>query len=1175
MKHPLLISILLLLCAGTLSLSGTVTPGDSPLRSANGAYSTSFSPMEMQSLSASRHGNDKTSHDVKNLKVIENIQNSGRGNLPLVAVTGRIVGSDAPAVGIEGASIILSGSETYEAVTDASGLFSIPSVTTGQTYSYNATANGYAAASGEVVVGSAPVNMGDIVVNELSYPPRSVVATQSADSQSVTLNWEEPAAGGEWIHYDSGENVDGIGTGAAANFDVAVRYPPSALTGYAGMSLHALRVWPVQAGTFTLKVWTGGTATAPGTLVVQQAFTPVVDTYNMIVLDNPVMITGTQELWFGYNCNVSTGHPAGCDGGPAIDGFGNMMFFNGVWDTLLGIAPTLNYNWNIQGYVGYSAPDRGELIPLNASVNHNATNPERALVGYKVYRLLAADQANEASWTTLTTNTITPLQYVDNAWGSLPSGVYKYAVKAVYSNNVMSSAAFSNELSIGMMGTVSGTVTEFGTNLPIEGATITAGEYNTITNAIGVYNFEVYAGTYEITASKAQYQTATEANVVIQGTQTTTLDFVLTEITLPPATVQAEEAGANVNVTWMEPGAGGGEWIHYDSGENHDSIGTNSAANFDVAVRYPPSALTEFAGMSLHALKVWPAQAGTFTVKVWTGGTAAAPGVLATQQAFTPVLDTYNTVVLDNPVMITGNEELWFGYNCNVTGGFPAGCDAGPAIDGFGNMMYFNNTWNTLLQLGATLNYNWNIQGYVGYGAPDREGLMPLTTKLDQEAHNAERALDGYKVWRLSQGQESNEALWTNLTVNPISATAYQDTAWDTMSDGTYKWAVKAVYPGGTLSAPAFSNAIERITEIGTVAGFVRNMDNEPISGATITSGSYSATSIANGTYSMLVPAGTHSFVASHPSYSSVTQTDIVVVTGQTSTVNFQLPPSAIVLEDDFEAYADFATSFDPWILLDVDQSTTYGFSGITFPGMGATMSYIVFNPNTTIPPIEDSGQAHGGDKYAASFASTTPMNNDWMMTPQIPGGGELSFWARTYMDYGLERFNVGVSATGTNPNNFTMLNGANYVEAPLEWTEYVYDLSAYANQQIHVGIQCVSNDCFIFMVDDVRITAAVANQDGVAPVYTTALKGNYPNPFNPETNISFSMKDAGPVSIEIYNVKGQLVRKLVNDVREAGDHTVVWNGKDNNDRAVSSGIYYFKMNTGKYSSTKKMIMMK
>ncbi len=61
-------------------------------------------------------------------------------------------------------------------------------------------------------------------------------------------------------------------------------------------------------------------------------------------------------------------------------------------------------------------------------------------------------------------------------------------------------------------------------------------------------------------------------------------------------------------------------------------------------IRYPASALADYAGMSLYTLKVWPAQAGTFSVRVWTGGTATQPANMVVDQAFTPVLDTYNTV---------------------------------------------------------------------------------------------------------------------------------------------------------------------------------------------------------------------------------------------------------------------------------------------------------------------------------------------------------------------------------------------------------------------------------------------------------------------------------------------------------------------------------------------------
>lgn len=90
-----------------------------------------------------------------------------------------------------------------------------------------------------------------------------------------------------------------------------------------------------------------------------------------------------------------------------------------------------------------------------------------------------------------------------------------------------------------------------------------------------------------------------------------------------------------------------------------------------------------------------------------------------------------------------------------------------------------------------------------------------------------------------------------------------------------------------------------------------------------------------------------------------------------------------------------------------------------------------------------------------------------------------------------------------------------------------------------------------------------------------TELIYNYPNPFNPVTNIAYSIKEAGNVTLEVYNLKGQLVKALVNDERETGNYSVTWDGRDNSNKSVSSGIYFYKMRTADYSSMKKMILMK
>ena len=90
-----------------------------------------------------------------------------------------------------------------------------------------------------------------------------------------------------------------------------------------------------------------------------------------------------------------------------------------------------------------------------------------------------------------------------------------------------------------------------------------------------------------------------------------------------------------------------------------------------------------------------------------------------------------------------------------------------------------------------------------------------------------------------------------------------------------------------------------------------------------------------------------------------------------------------------------------------------------------------------------------------------------------------------------------------------------------------------------------------------------------------TRLDNNYPNPFNPITNIDFSIKETGNVIIEVYNLKGQLVNTLINEIKEMGDHTAIWNGTDNAGKPVSSGVYFYKMKTDNYTATKKMILMK
>ncbi len=85
----------------------------------------------------------------------------------------------------------------------------------------------------------------------------------------------------------------------------------------------------------------------------------------------------------------------------------------------------------------------------------------------------------------------------------------------------------------------------------------------------------------------------------------------------------------------------------------------------------------------------------------------------------------------------------------------------------------------------------------------------------------------------------------------------------------------------------------------------------------------------------------------------------------------------------------------------------------------------------------------------------------------------------------------------------------------------------------------------------------------------------NYPNPFNPETTISFNMPQAGKANVQIYNLRGQLVKTLLNDQVSVGIKNVVWNGTDAQNRPVASGLYFYRVKTDKNTIQRKMLLQK
>ena len=88
-------------------------------------------------------------------------------------------------------------------------------------------------------------------------------------------------------------------------------------------------------------------------------------------------------------------------------------------------------------------------------------------------------------------------------------------------------------------------------------------------------------------------------------------------------------------------------------------------------------------------------------------------------------------------------------------------------------------------------------------------------------------------------------------------------------------------------------------------------------------------------------------------------------------------------------------------------------------------------------------------------------------------------------------------------------------------------------------------------------------------------LAQNYPNPFNPETRISYRLSETGFTTLTIHDQLGRTIKTLVAQHQSSGDHAVVWNGKDESGNTVSSGIYFYSLNSGKSVQSKKMVLLK
>ncbi len=149
-------------------------------------------------------------------------------------------------------------------------------------------------------------------------------------------------------------------------------------------------------------------------------------------------------------------------------------------------------------------------------------------------------------------------------------------------------------------------------------------------------------------------------------------------------------------------------------------------------------------------------------------------------------------------------------------------------------------------------------------------------------------------------------------------------------------------------------------------------------------------------------------------------------------------------------------------------------------------------------------------------------------------------------------------------------------IEVVVDWSHHNYPHlhdSVYYNQPWDVIVENVANYNYIF---DIRFNFVDTIPDAIVedkPVVNGIT--NYPNPFNPITDIKFSLTQEADVKLGVFNVLGQTVKVLIDESLPTGDHTVTWDGTDASGRQVASGIYFYKIVAGDFIQSRKMVLLK
>jgi hypothetical protein len=679
-----------------------------------------------------------------------------------------------------------------------------------------------------------------------------------------------------------------------------------------------------------------------------------------------------------------------------------------------------------------------------------------------------------------------------------------------------------------------------------------------------------------------------------------------------PENLMAENINGEVYLSWNPIIEGGSEgWIQWDSGVNADAIGLTNGGSFWAAARFDAADMIPYTGGEITELEVYIADMpDEMIVHIWNGYLA---GNELLNQIYIPNANSWNNIILDTPIPIESLMEYWIGYEItNEDSAHSAGTDAGPAVQGKGDFIATSEgAWNELYTY--DLDYNWNIHAFV-----NAEGRrLPLF-----HANNREREITGYNVWRSDISGDDYELIGT---VPQDDYPFFTDS--EPLAGAWNYYVVTALYDGidGEFSNEAAVFVIGNdMLELGYDDGSAEAAINVGIAqymGVQFMPDFYNDSCVLTHAKFYIESPNSGQYVfriyeddAGSPAENYLAQ---FVISG--SSMNLGWNTVAIPEESlpyvTFDSGAFWITIFEMANApaLGKDTGSAEGQSYITTSGVWTPVTdgnlmirALLFYPGGlgTYGDVDSNGVI---DAYDASLVlmnavgMTTPVEPFPVVLGDVDGNGNVEAYDAAL----ILQYVVGIIDQFPVETRYHVIPQAS-LNCCFEADELVisaeglmYSALLEFPLDIENRISFIHSE-FISAIKGSKIAIAsylpyngeilrikLDNNEINQPIITSvnSLKGKlicqntlptaalcsiYPNPFNPETAISYQVNNPGLVRIDIYNLKGQKVTNLVNDIHSPGAYKTIWHAAH-----TASGIYFVRLKAGTYLQQSKILLIK